>query len=286
MTLLSLIGNISVWLTVAVLFPLLFLPASILAAHTMRLGATAASLIWLVKVLTSVGLGILFLRLIPAPLLSGLPGSFFMWLAMMVALAGAMALSGGPARWAGGLLTITDPLTRLIGRSAMWLTLVMAIVQFTVVILRYVFGVSFIWVQESITYFHGTVFLLAAGYALLTDDHVRVDIFYRGASDRMKAWINLYGTYFLLFPVCLILLWAAAPYVFASWAATEGSNESSGVQLLFVLKSLIPAFAVFLLLAGFSLAMRCVQTLIAAPSSPKENGADTLADLSLNGGRS
>ncbi|MEL7015136.1 MAG: TRAP transporter small permease subunit [Pseudomonadota bacterium] len=286
MTLLSLIGNISVWLTVAVLFPLLFLPASILAAHTMRFGATAASLIWLVKVLTSVGLGILFLRLIPAPLLSGLPGSFFMWLAMMVALAGAMALSGGPARWAGRLLTITDPLTRLIGRSAMWLTIVMAIVQFTVVILRYVFGVSFIWMQESITYFHGTVFLLAAGYALLTDDHVRVDIFYRGASDRMKAWINLYGTYFLLFPVCLILLWAAAPYVFASWAATEGSNESSGVQLLFVLKSLIPAFAVFLLLAGFSLAMRCVKTLTDAPSSPKENGAGTLADLSLNGGRS
>ncbi|MEO1150911.1 MAG: TRAP transporter small permease subunit [Pseudomonadota bacterium] len=261
MTALSLVGSISVWLAAAVLFPMLFLPASILAAERLNAGPRLASLIWLIKVLASVGLGTLFLTAIPAPLLVGLPGSLLIWTGMMVSFAIIMALTGGPTRWATTSIAITQPLTKAAGRTAMWLTILMASVQFTVVILRYVFGVSFIWMQESITYFHGTVFLLAAGYVLLTDDHVRVDIFYRGASDRMKAWINLYGTYFLLFPVCLLLLWAAAPYVFASWAATEGSNESSGVQLLFLLKSLIPAFAVFLMLGGFSLAMASVATL-------------------------
>ena len=77
-----------------------------------------------------------------------------------------------------------DAVARKTGRAVMWLLLVMALVQFAVVVLRYVFGVNFIFMQESITYMHGAVFLLAGGYALLTDDHVRVDIFYGSASPK------------------------------------------------------------------------------------------------------
>ena len=103
---------------------------------------------------------------------------------------------------------------------------------------------------------HGAVFLLAGGYALLTDDHVRVDIFYRGASPRRKALIDLAGTYLFLVPVCLLLIWTASPYVARSWAVGEGSNESSGIQALFIIKSFISAFAILLMMAGFVIAAR------------------------------
>ena len=143
----------------------------------------------------------------------------------------------------------------------MWLILAMALVQFAVVILRYVFGLNFIFMQESLTYMHGAVFLIAAGYALVTDDHVRVDIFYRGASPKKRALIDFAGTYLLLFPVCLLILWTATDYVGKSWAVGEGSNEQSGIQAVFLLKSMIPAFAILVSMAGFALAARAGETL-------------------------
>jgi TRAP-type mannitol/chloroaromatic compound transport system permease small subunit len=137
----------------------------------------------------------------------------------------------------------------------------MALVQFGVVILRYVFGVNSIFMQESIIYMHGAVFLLAAGYALLTDDHVRVDIFYRGASPKRKALVNFVGTYAFLFPVVLTALWTGSEYVGHSWAVREGSTEQSGIQGIYLLKTLIPVFAVLLAMAGFSAATRAGETL-------------------------
>ena len=138
----------------------------------------------------------------------------------------------------------------------MWLLFAMAFVQFAVVVLRYVFGINYIFMQESITYMHGAVFLIAAGYALTTDDHVRVDIFYREAPAKRKALIDFLGTYLFLFPICVVLLWTASPYVASSWAVREGSAETSGIQGVFLLKSLIPTFAVLLAMAGFNIAAR------------------------------
>ena len=137
----------------------------------------------------------------------------------------------------------------------------MALVQFAVVILRYVFGINYIFMQESITYMHGAVFLLAGGYALVTNDHVRVDIFYREAPAKRKALIDFIGTYLLLFPICILLLWSASPYVASSWAVGEGSAETSGIQAVYLLKSMIPAFATLLAMAGFSIAARAGEIL-------------------------
>ena len=146
-------------------------------------------------------------------------------------------------------------------RDRIWLLLVMALVQFSVVVLRYVFGINSIFMQEAITYMHGAVFMLAGGYALLTDDHVRVDIFYRGASEKRKALVNFLGTYLFLFPVCFVLLWTTSPYLAQSWSVLEGSTESSGIQGVYLLKSLIPAFAILFIMAGFVIAARAVDTL-------------------------
>ncbi|MEL6361871.1 MAG: TRAP transporter small permease subunit, partial [Pseudomonadota bacterium] len=148
-----------------------------------------------------------------------------------------------------------------IGKLTFIAVLAMALIQFTVVVLRYVFGINSIAMQESVTYMHGTAFLLAAGYALLHDDHVRVDIFYSRLSPRRKAIVNLAGVYVFLFPFCLLTIFASGDYVANAWSSFEGSTEQSGIQGIFLLKSLIPAFATLLALAGFSLAVASVETL-------------------------
>ena len=80
-----------------------------------------------------------------------------------------------------------DRFNDTIGRKIAWVALAMAGVQFIVVLMRYVFGVSEIWLQESILYMHGILFMLGAGYTLLHNGHVRIDIFYRDASPARKA---------------------------------------------------------------------------------------------------
>ena len=128
-------------------------------------------------------------------------------------------------------------------------------------VLRYVFGWNSIFLQESVTYLHGSIFLLAGGYALLTNDHVRVDIFYGSASPRRRAMIDLFGCYSFLFPFCLLTIAMAAPYVANSWTAMEGSMEPSGIPAMFLLKSLIPVFALLLLAAGFVTAADAARVL-------------------------
>lgn len=252
------IGDLLNWLAAGVLFPLMLLP---LAGLLTRGNALAGSAVWLMLVAATTGAGALFANL--APRLD--PGSLQPRLAIFAgcafALFGLIAFAGGPVRASGRIAPMFDALTRRAGRAVMWLLLAMALVQFALVVLRYVFGVNFIFMQESVTYMHGAVFLLAAGYALLTDDHVRVDIFYREASARRKALVDLAGTYLFLLPVCLLILWTSSDYVSAAWAVREGSTEQSGIQGVFLLKSLIPAFAALLLAAGFVVASRAAETL-------------------------
>lgn len=253
---LTLIGDILNWLAAGVLFPLMMLPLASLARTR-----TASAVFWLASVAGVVAATSLF-----ATLAVDLdPPRWTMGLALsMAAGVGAIALltfSRGAAALAARLARPVDSLARMTGRLSLYLVMAMALIQFAIVMLRYVFGVSFIAMQESVTYLHGAVFLLAGGYALLTDDHVRVDIFYREARPRQKALVDLAGTYLLLFPFCLVALWAAGPYVANAWAVREGSMEQSGIRGVYLLKSLIPVYLVLLMLAGFVMATRAAETL-------------------------
>lgn len=148
-----------------------------------------------------------------------------------------------------------DKFAKASGHGAAWLSLIMVVVMASGVILRYVFGLSFIWMQESVTYMHGLLFMLAASYTLWVDGHVRVDIFYRTASPTRKALVDFLGTYFLLFPVMFLIIDAALPYVEISWAVREGSRETSGIQGVYLLKSVILVFAWMMILQGLSVAI-------------------------------
>jgi len=129
-----------------------------------------------------------------------------------------------------------------------------------------VFGHGSIWLSESIVYGHAAMFMLASGWTLAAGGHVRVDVFYADASPRTKALVDLCGSLLLLLPFMAVLAWFAWPYVARSWAILEMSRETSGIPAVFLLKTLIPVFAVLLALQGVSQALKAWSVLRAPPA--------------------
>jgi len=154
-----------------------------------------------------------------------------------------------------------DRLNAIIGRGAAWLVLVIVGLQFALVLARYVLGLGSIWLTETVIYGHATLFLLASAWTLRAGGHVRVDIFYADAAPWKKAIVDLAGAVILLLPFALLLLWLSLPYVARSWAIMERSQETSGLPLVFALKTLIPVFAVMMALQGMAQAIKAAQAL-------------------------
>lgn len=160
-----------------------------------------------------------------------------------------------------------DQLHARLGRAVAWLALAMVLAELAVVLGRYVFGIGSIRLQESIVYMHALLFMLGAAYTLSVDGHVRVDLFYREAAPRRKALVNLVGALGFVIPVCVLVLVASWGYVGRSWAILERSRETSGLPLVFLLKTAIPVFAVTVALQGVSMAIR---SLLALRGDPDE----------------
>lgn len=151
-----------------------------------------------------------------------------------------------------GIARRIDSLNETVGRAISWLTLAMVLVTFTVVVLRYLFNIGWIAMQESVTYMHAVVFMLGAAYTLKHAGHVRVDIVYRARSRRTQAWIDLWGALLLLLPVCLFIGWISWEYIAASWSVRETSQEAGGIPAVFLLKTVIMVMALLLVMQGIS----------------------------------
>ena len=160
-----------------------------------------------------------------------------------------------------------DRLVAGIGRAAAWLALTIVLLQFAVVVLRYAFGIGSIWLSESVIYGHAALFMLAAAWTLQAGGHVRVDIFYAAAAPRRKALVDLVGALLLLLPFMAVIAWFALPYVARSWALLESSRETSGLPFVYLLKTLIPLFALLIGLQGIAQAIRAALVL-SAPRTP------------------
>jgi len=154
-----------------------------------------------------------------------------------------------------------ERLNRFIVHTVPWLTLGMVLVTFVIVVLRYLFGRGWVWMQEIALYMHAFTFLLAAGYTLARDEHVRVDILYRPLGVRRKALINLLGSLLLLIPCCSVLFYQSLPFVADSWAVLEGSQDGGGLEAVYLLKTAIPLCFLLLFLQALAIAHRSIQTL-------------------------
>lgn len=156
-----------------------------------------------------------------------------------------------------------DRLSTIIGRSASWLTPIMVVVTFVVVVMRYVFDAGYIWIQESVIWMHAVVFMLGAAYTLHDEEHVRVDVFYRNMSPRRRAWVDLIGVVVFLLPLCAFLAWNSWDFVVQSWRIGESSREPGGLPypLLPLLKSALLLMPLTVSLQGLSLLLKSVREL-------------------------
>lgn len=156
-----------------------------------------------------------------------------------------------------------DRISSMLGKASAWLTLIMVLVTFVVVVMRYAFDAGLIWLQESVVWMHAFVFMVGAAYTLQQEQHVRVDIFYREMSAKGRAWVDLAGVVVFLLPLCLFLAWKALDYVAVSWKLHEASRESGGLPypLIPLLKSILIVMPVTVGLQGIALLQQCVRTL-------------------------
>ncbi|MGP5018875.1 TRAP transporter small permease subunit [Vreelandella alkaliphila] len=143
-----------------------------------------------------------------------------------------------------------DRASEWFGRSLAWLIIIMMLIQFAIVLLRYIFSVNSIFMQELVMYMHASVFMLAAAYTFRHDGHVRVDIFYRGMTPRRQALVNIVGIITLLMPVMVFVIASSLGYVSNSWRIMETSSDYGGIPAVFALKTLIPLFAMLMILQG------------------------------------
>lgn len=158
-----------------------------------------------------------------------------------------------------------DRLNERVGRAVSWLAVLMVFTTFIVAMLRYGFSLGWVGLQESYVWMHGIIFMVASGYTLQHDGHVRIDLIYGRVNARTKAWINLLGVFLLLLPMLAVVWWAAYPYVQLSWERLETSREAGGLPGLFLLKSSMLIFVLLLALQGIALAIRSLMVLRGDP---------------------
>jgi len=158
---------------------------------------------------------------------------------------------------------LLERLNIVLGRVTAWMTVLMVVVTFVIVVMRYAFDSGWIWLQESVTWMHAAVFMLAAAYTLARDEHVRVDVFYRGFSPQKKALIDALGAALFMIPFCAFLVWSSLDYVGVSWSIQESSREAGGLVFPFpsILKTLIPIMAVTLMAQAVVMLARSIVTI-------------------------
>jgi len=143
-----------------------------------------------------------------------------------------------------------------LGRGVSWLMLLMVAVVFADVVLRYLFSISTVFTQEFEWYLFGVVYLMAAGYTMLYDEHVRVDIVYSRFSPRKKAWFDFVLLFVFFFPSCLLVIITSWPFVKNAFLVLEGSPDPGGIPARWALKAVIIIGFVVLMLQGVSQAIK------------------------------
>ena len=159
------------------------------------------------------------------------------------------------------LLRAINQINRTIGNTFAWLSVAIVVVCFWVVVERYVFANTRLWMQDLYVWLNGAMFMAVAGFALLREEHVRVDIFYRPASARRKAWSDLIGALVFLLPFATVVFVFSLEFVRRSWRYAENSANIGGMPDLYILKTFILVFAVLIGLQGVAILIRSILVL-------------------------
>ncbi len=148
-----------------------------------------------------------------------------------------------------------------LGRIFSLFPFLIVLICFAVVVMRYVFRTGSVPMQDLYIWLNGAMFMGIAGYALMTDSHVRVDIFYREAGIRTRAIVDMVGAILFVAPFLWMVAWWGWPYVARSWSLHESSPNMGGLPGLFILKSFILVFVATVGLQALAMFLRGVLVL-------------------------
>ena len=135
-----------------------------------------------------------------------------------------------------------------IANTLAYLLTLMIILVFITVFTRYMLNVSYVVLQELIMYFHAILFMFGVSYALKEKSHVKIDIIYNSLNKKYQYYISLLGTIIFIIPTSIFITYSSMDMVIQSWLLLEGSSEAGGLDLIFILKSVIPitGFLIFI----------------------------------------
>ncbi|MEQ8878817.1 MAG: TRAP transporter small permease subunit [Cyclobacteriaceae bacterium] len=160
------------------------------------------------------------------------------------------------------LTTLLERSVAQIGKLASWLSLLIVIIIVVDVFMRYTFSITSSASFEIEWHLFGALFLLASGWSLQEDKHVRVDVFYQKFSTKSKAWINLTGTVFLLLPFCYVGFVEGLQFTITSYQIGETSPDPGGLPGRFIIKSMIPAGMFLLGMQGIAIILKSIKDIL------------------------
>lgn len=168
------------------------------------------------------------------------------------------------------LARLIDALTERVGRLVIWLVLVATLISAGNALARYVLGESSNAWLEIQWYLFGAMFLLAAGYTLKHNGHVRIDILYNRFGARGQAWIDLIGGVLFLLPMAILLAWLAWPMFLDAWLSHEMSPDAGGL-VRWPVKLLLPLGFGLLALQGVAEVIKRLGVLSGHVTLPRES---------------
>ena len=165
---------------------------------------------------------------------------------------------------------VIDGINRWVGQGVAWVTLLLVAVVFVDVCMRYIFNTSYVFVQELEWHLFGFIFLVGAGYTLLHDGHVRVDIIYQRLGLKGRAWVNLIGVIFFLIPGCLLVIITSWKFVLNAWSMMEGSPDPGGIPFRYLIKGTIPVGFALMLLQGIVLGIHSLLQVLGIETAEED----------------
>jgi TRAP-type mannitol/chloroaromatic compound transport system permease small subunit len=175
---------------------------------------------------------------------------------------------------------LIDALNERVGRLSYWLILVMVLVSAGNASVRYAFDRSSNAWLEIQWYLFSAVFLLSAGYTLLHNQHVRIDVISGRLSKRARAWIDILGTLFFLLPMAIAIMWMSWPVFVQSFELNEESSNAGGL-IVWPARLLVPVGFLLLVLQGISELIKRIAFLRGLIPDPSEKDEGPSAEEQL-----
>ena len=175
---------------------------------------------------------------------------------------------------------LIDALNERVGRLSYWLILVMVLVSAGNATVRYAFDRSSNAWLEIQWYLFSAVFLFCAGYTLLHNQHVRIDVLSSHLSKRARAWIDILGTLFFLFPMAIAIMWLSWPVFVQSYQLHEESSNAGGL-IVWPARLMVPVGFFLLVLQGLSELIKRIAFLRGLIPDPTEKDEGPSAEEQL-----